>query len=61
MAMKIGELLVSKGVLTESQVGEILLKQRQGDTRKFGDIAVDLKFMEDTALNRYLDMLAGQK
>ena len=61
MGMRIGELLVSKGVLTESQVEEILLKQKDGDTRKFGDIAVDLKFMEDTALNRYLDLLAGQK
>jgi hypothetical protein len=58
MAMRIGELLLSKGVLVEGQVEEIVQMQKKGDKRKFGEIAVSRGFMADSALNRYLEFLS---
>jgi hypothetical protein len=56
--LKIGELLVTQGVLTQEQVQEILAEQK-ATSRPFGDIAeklfgVDPKAVEKAWLDQYL-------
>jgi len=58
--MRIGDYLVSVGILTESQVNEVLKLQKEGDTRKFGEIAVSQKFMEDSSIMRFINFLSDQ-
>ena len=52
---KIGGFLVSIGVMQPWQLEDILLAQRSGDTRMFGEIAIDLGYIEDAALQLYVD------
>ena len=59
MAMKMGDYLVSVGVLSENQVNAIVKKQSSGDGRKFGEIAVSEGFMEESAIRRFNDYLAS--
>ena len=56
--MRIGDYLVSVGVLTESQVSEVLRLQKEGDKRKFGEIAVSQGFMEDSSIMRFTNFLS---
>jgi len=56
--MRIGEYLVSIGVLTQSQVSEVIRIQKEGDKRKFGEIAVSQGFMEDSSIMRFTDFLS---
>jgi len=58
MAMKIGEFLVSIGVLTQEQVDFVLLAQQAGDTRRFGEIAVSLRYIEYTSINRFAEFMS---
>lgn len=51
---KIGEGLVRIGAITKEQVAEILNMQKQGDKRLFGEIAIDLGYIDDTAIETYL-------
>ena len=51
----IGEFLVSIGALTQTQVDSVLLLQKKGDTRIFGEIAIDLHYFDDYAIKRYID------
>lgn len=55
---RIGQGLVRVGALTEHQVAEVLIQQRteSGVDRMFGEIAVELGFCDDNALNAYLDV-----
>lgn len=39
---KIGAALVRRGILEQTDVGRVLTRQRAGDTRLFGEIAVDI-------------------
>jgi hypothetical protein len=59
MAMKMGDFLVSIGSLSEQQVGEIIRMQKEGDTRKFGDIAVSLGFIDDSSIKKFNDYVAA--
>ena len=59
MAMKIGEFLVSIGVLTQEQVDFVLLAQVAGDTRRFGEIAVSLRHLEDTSIHRFAEFMSS--
>jgi len=56
--MRIGDYLVSIGILTKSQVSEVLKIQSEGDKRKFGEIAVSQGFMEDSSIRRFTDFLS---
>ncbi len=56
--MRIGDYLVSIGILTKSQVSEVLKMQSEGDKRKFGEIAVSQGFMEDSSIRRFTDFLS---
>ena len=58
MTMRIGDYLVSIGVLTQGQVSEVLGLQAQGDKRKFGGIAVSQGFMEDGSIMRFTNFLS---
>lgn len=58
MGLKIGEYLVSVGILNSEQVEAVLSAQKAGDTRKFGEIAVSMGFMEDSSIMRFTDFLS---
>jgi hypothetical protein len=59
MAMKMGDYLVSVGLLTEKQVADVIQKQKEGDARKFGDIAVAQGFMKEDAIAKFNEYLAA--
>jgi len=51
---KIGEGLVRIGAMTKEQVVTVLKKQKGGDARLFGEIAVDMGFVDIQAIIEYL-------
>lgn len=54
-ADKIGGFLVEIGAMKDWQVDHILHAQRAGDRRVFGEIAIALGYVDDTAIQRYLE------
>lgn len=52
---RIGEFLVSIGAMKDWQIEDVLLAQRKGDSRMFGEIAISLGYVNDAALKRYVD------
>jgi hypothetical protein len=52
---KIGEFLVQIKAMTNEQVGEVLRLQKSGDARMFGEIAIELGYIDDEAIKKYLD------
>jgi hypothetical protein len=61
MAHRIGDFLVQIGAMTREQVNEVLRMQQAGDARIFGEIALDLHFLDDDAIKRYVDYLESWK
>jgi hypothetical protein len=61
MANRIGDFLVKIGAMTQEQVEEVLHRQHEGDARIFGEIALDLHFLNDDAIKRYVDHLEKWK
>ena len=55
MESKIGEFLVQIKAMTAEQVDDVLKKQQSGDSRLFGEIAIDLGYIDDEALRKYLE------
>ncbi len=55
MADRIGDFLVKIGAMQQYQVDDVLLAQKAGDKRIFGEIAIELGFINDEALRRYLE------
>jgi hypothetical protein len=55
MAEKIGDNLVKIGAMTQEQVDDILHRQKNGDTRLFGEIAIELNYINDDVLAEYLE------
>jgi hypothetical protein len=53
--LKIGEALVQLGEMTQKQVEEVLDVQKKGDSRYFGEIAVDLGFIDLESIIHYLE------
>jgi hypothetical protein len=51
---KIGEGLVRIGAMNKEQVDTVLKLQKDGDTRLFGEIAVDMGFVDIQAIIEYL-------
>jgi hypothetical protein len=51
----IGDGLVRIRAMTAEQVRRVLAVQKAGDDRRFGEIAIDLGFIDDKAIRRYLD------
>ena len=60
MNERIGEFLVRIKAITPDQIREVLDKQKAGDPRRFGDIAIALGFVRDAAIKSYVDFLQGQ-
>jgi hypothetical protein len=47
--------------MTADQVDRVLEAQKAGDGRRFGDIALELGFVRDDAIKRYVDYLEKQQ
>ncbi len=55
MGDRIGDFLVKIGAMKQSQVDEVIQAQSQGDSRMFGEIAIELGYVDDSAIRKYLD------
>ena len=55
MKEKIGDALIKIGAITPEQVEKVLKKQKSGDSRMFGEIAIEQGFIDDEAIKTYLD------
>lgn len=53
--LRVGEFLVSIGAMTEKQVEEVLAEQEKAPEKLFGQIAIEMGFIDDSAINRYLE------
>jgi len=51
---RIGEGLIRIGAMNQSQVTDVLKRQKDGDDRLFGEIAVELGYVDVDALLNYL-------
>jgi hypothetical protein len=61
VANRIGDFLIKIGALNQQQVDDVLEHQKQGDTRIFGEIALELHYLNDDAIKRYIDHLEKWK
>jgi hypothetical protein len=57
---KIGGFLVTIGAMKTWQVEDVLLAQSTGDTRIFGEIAIALGYIDDAALQLFVDSRLGE-
>lgn len=55
MEERIGEALVRIGAMKTYQVEDVLRLQKAGDSRLFGEIAIELGYIDDQAIRRYLE------
>ena len=51
---RIGDFLVKIGAMSDAQRNEVLLRQEQAPDRLFGELAIELGYIDDTAVDRYL-------
>jgi len=56
---KIGEGLIRIGVMTKAQVDDVLTRQKSGDKRLFGEIAISLGYINDESIRSYLSTKLG--
>ncbi|GAJ11537.1 unnamed protein product, partial [marine sediment metagenome] len=54
MDEKIGEQFIRIGVMTKAQVDDVLVRQKSGDKRLFGEIASSLGYINDEAVRSYV-------
>ena len=57
MQRRIGEFLTAIEAMNDEEVLDVLETQKNGDTRRFGDIALEKGYIEDDSIKRYLDYL----
>lgn len=55
MAERIGDGLVRIGAIDVDQRDKVLQMQNAGDERMFGEIAIDLKYIDDQAILKFLE------
>ena len=55
MAERIGDGLVRIGAMKEEERDKVLKMQKDGDERMFGEIAIDLEFIDDEAILKFLE------
>jgi hypothetical protein len=53
--LRIGDFLVTKKIMTSSDVNKVLAKQANGDTHRFGEIAIEMGLIDDNALMQYME------
>jgi hypothetical protein len=51
----IGCKLMKMGIMNQKQVDVVAEKQNKGDSRLFGEIAIELGFIDEAALMKYLE------
>jgi len=51
---KIGDGLMRIGAMTQKQVEDVLFRKKNGDDRLFGEIAIELGYIDDEAIVKYL-------
>lgn len=62
MSEKIGDFLVRIGAMSSAQVEEVLnLQESSDEPRLFGEIAIEMGFIDDEALRRYVEERSGAK
>jgi hypothetical protein len=54
MEERIGEAMVRIGAMKSYQVEDVLRLQAAGDRRLFGEIAIEMGYIDDAAIRRYL-------
>ena len=54
MADRIGDNLVKIGAMTQEQVKDILQRQKDGDNRLFGEIAIEFEYIDDDVIAEYV-------
>jgi len=59
MTERIGEFLQCIGVMNQQQVQEILDAQKAGDSRLFGEIAIEFGYINDDVLKKYIEAKAA--
>jgi hypothetical protein len=59
MTERIGEFLQRIGVMNQQQVQEILDAQKAGDSRLFGEIAIEFGYINDDVLKKYIEAKAA--
>jgi hypothetical protein len=52
---RIGETLLRIGAIGPSQVDDILRAQKDGDSRLFGEIAIEFGYINDEVLKKYIE------
>jgi len=52
---RIGEGLVRIGAMTEEQRNQVIEKQKAGDDRMFGEVAIELGFIDDEIIMEYIN------
>ena len=60
MENRIGEFLIQIGAMKKFQVDDVLRVQAEGDTRMFGEIAIELGYVNDDAITKYLEYKYGK-
>ena len=55
MAERIGDALIRIGAMKPAQVTDVLARQGSGDARLFGEIAIELGYIDDAALKRWIE------
>ncbi|MBW2000559.1 MAG: hypothetical protein JRJ29_21700 [Deltaproteobacteria bacterium] len=58
MNEKIGEALVRIGAMKPYQVDDVLRAQKAGDSRLFGEIAIEFGYINDEVLKKYVEAKA---
>ena len=61
MGEKIGETLVRIGAMKSFQVEDVLSAQRTGDSRLFGEIAIEFGYINDEVLKKYVEAKTAWK
>jgi hypothetical protein len=51
---RIGEGLIRIGAMKKEEVNDVLSRQSGGDKQLFGEIAIDLGYINDEAIKNYL-------
>jgi hypothetical protein len=61
MENKIGAFLVQIGAMKPYEVDDVLRVQNEGDARLFGEIAIELGYINDDAIKRYIEFRESGK
>lgn len=57
---RIGDFLVRIGAMATEQVYEVLTKQQMEPGRLFGEIAIELGYINDAAIDKFLSEKRGE-